>query len=93
MSQNLIFGRVATQSTFSSNMSFVESQIATCPSHRHNKKTGLFLGVAYWKANIVMSFMESGYTREENMDNRQHFVLDTTDLPGENLAIANLMSA
>jgi hypothetical protein len=93
MSQNLIAERAATQSTFSSNMPFVESLIVTYLSYCHDKKTSLFLEAACSKTSTMLSFIQSGYTCEVNLANCPHFVLDITELSSENLAIANLMGA
>jgi hypothetical protein len=93
MPQNSIIDPAATQSTFSSNMPFGESVIVTYLSYVYDRKNSLFQEAAYSKENTVLSFMQSGDTREVNLDNQPQSVLDTAELPSENLTITNLMGA
>jgi hypothetical protein len=65
--------------------------IATYLPYSSNKKNSLFQEITCAKANTVMSFSQTTYTREVNLEKHQSFMLGTAELPSENLTLTDFM--
>ena len=49
--------------------------------------------MTYARANIVLSFSKTKYTREVALEKHPFFVLGTAELPSENLTLTDFMGA
>jgi len=67
--------------------------IATCLPYSDNKRNTLLQEVTCLKANTVLSFSQSPYIREVNLEKHPFFVLGTAELPSENLTLTDFMGA
>jgi hypothetical protein len=85
MSQNLIVKPAIVQPIFSLNIQELEILIATYRLYFDNTKTSLFQEINSSKANTLLSFSQSAFTQEVNLENHSSFVLSTAELSSENL--------
>ena len=67
--------------------------IATYLPYSNNKRNSLLQEMTYARANIVLSFSKTKYTREVALEKHPFFVLGTAELPSENLTLTNFMGA
>jgi len=67
--------------------------IATYLPYSDNKRNSLIQEVTCAKANTVLSFSKTTYTREVTLEKHPYFVLGTAELPSENLTLTDFMGA
>jgi hypothetical protein len=67
--------------------------IATYLPYSDNKRSNLLQEVTCSKANTVLSFSKTTYTREVTLEKHPSFVLGTAELPSENLTLTDFMGA
>jgi len=65
--------------------------IATYLPYSDNKRNSLLEEITCSKANTVLSFTKTMYTREVSLEKHPYFVLGTTELPSENLTLTDFM--
>jgi Rad51 len=67
--------------------------IATYLPYSDNKRSSLFQEITCSKANAVLSFSQTMYTRDVALEKHPFFVLGTAELPSENLTLTDFMGA
>jgi len=67
--------------------------IATYLPYSGNKRNSLLQEITCSKANTVLSFSKTTYTREVTLEKHPSFVLGTAELPSENLTLTDFMGA
>ena len=67
--------------------------IATYLPYSDNRRNSLLQEVTCSKANTVLSFSKTIYTREVTLEKHPFFVLGTAELPSENLTLTDFMGA
>jgi hypothetical protein len=67
--------------------------IATYLPYSDNKRNSLFQEITCSKANTVLSFSKTPFTREVTLEKHPYFVLGTAELPSENLKLTDFMGA
>ena len=67
--------------------------IATYLPYSDNKRNSLLQEITCSKANTVLSFSQTTYTREVTLEKHPSFVLGTAELPSENLTLTDFMGA
>jgi len=67
--------------------------IATYLPYSDNTRNSLFQEITCSKANTVLSFSQTTYTREVSLEKHPSFVLGTAELPSENLKLTDFMGA
>jgi hypothetical protein len=67
--------------------------IATYLPYSDSRRNSLLQEVTCSKANTVLSFSKTTYTREVTLEKHQFFVLGTAELPSENLTLTDFMGA
>ncbi|HYA77503.1 MAG TPA: hypothetical protein VEF91_02180 [Verrucomicrobiae bacterium] len=67
--------------------------IATYLPYSGNRRNSLLQEVTCSKANTVLSFSKTTYTREVTLEKHPFFVLGTAELPSENLTLTDFMGA
>ncbi len=64
--------------------------VATYPPS-DNKRSRLLQDITIAKANTVLAFSKTAYTREVNLEKHPFFVLGNAELPSENLTLTDFM--
>ena len=67
--------------------------IATYLPYSDNRRNSLLQEITCSKANTVLSFSKTTYTREVTLEKHPFFVLGTAELPSENLTLTDFMGA
>ena len=67
--------------------------ITTYLPYADNRRTSLLQEITCARANIVLSFSKTTYTREVTLEKHPRFVLGTAELPSENLTLTDFMGA
>jgi len=67
--------------------------IATYLPYSGNKRNSLLQEMTCARANTVLSFSKTEYTREVTLEKHPFFVLGTAELPSENLTLTDFMGA
>ena len=67
--------------------------IATYLPYHDSRRNGLLQEITCTRANTVLSFSKTTYTREVTLEKHPHFVLGTAELPSENLTLTDFMGA
>jgi hypothetical protein len=67
--------------------------IATYLPYSDSRRNSLLKEITCSRANTVLSFSKSKYTREVTLEKHPFFVLGTAELPSENLTLTDFMSA
>ena len=67
--------------------------IATYLPYSGNKRNSLLQEMTCARANTVLSFSKTTYTREVTLEKHPFFVLGTAELPSENLTLTDFMGA
>lgn len=67
--------------------------IATYLPYSGNERNRLFQDMTCSKANTVLSFSKTPYTREVSLEKHPFFVLGTAEMPSENLTLNDFMGA
>jgi hypothetical protein len=67
--------------------------IATYLPYSDNRRSSLLQEVTCLKANTVLSFTKTTYTREVTLEKHPFYVLGTAELPSENLTLTHFMSS
>jgi hypothetical protein len=67
--------------------------IATYLPYSDNRRHSLFQEIICARANTVLSFSKTMYTRELTLEKHPHFVLGTAELPSENQTLTDFMGA
>jgi hypothetical protein len=67
--------------------------IATYLPYSGNKRNSLLQEMICARANTVLSFSKTTYTREVTLEKHPFFVLGTAELPSENLTLTDFMGA
>jgi hypothetical protein len=67
--------------------------IATYLPYHDSRRNGLLQEITCARANTVLSFSKTTYTREVTLEKHPYFVLGTAELPSENLTLTDFMGA
>jgi hypothetical protein len=67
--------------------------IATYLPYSDSRRNSLLQEITCAKANTVLSFSKTTYTREVTLEKHPFFVLGTAELPSENLTLTDFMGA
>jgi hypothetical protein len=67
--------------------------IATYLPYSDNKRNYEFQEITCSKANTVLAFSKTPYTREVTLEKHSHLMLGTAELPSENLTLTDFMGA
>ena len=67
--------------------------IATYLPYSGNERNSLFQDITCSKANTVLSFSKTHYTREVSLEKHPFFVLGTAEMPSENLTLNDFIGA
>ncbi|HMK94244.1 MAG TPA: hypothetical protein VK536_02465 [Candidatus Limnocylindrales bacterium] len=67
--------------------------IATYLPYYDNRRNELLQEITCARANTVLSFSKTTYTREVTLEKHPYFVLGTAELPSENLTLTDFMGA
>ena len=67
--------------------------IATYLPYSNNTRNSLLQEMTCARANTVLSFSKTKYTREVSLEKHPFFVLGTAELPSENLTLTDFMGA
>jgi hypothetical protein len=67
--------------------------IATYLPYSNNRRNSLLQEITCSRANTVLSFSKTTYTREVTLEKHPFFVLGTAEFPSENLTLTDFMSA
>ena len=67
--------------------------IATCLPCSNSRRNSLLQEITCARANTVLSFSKTKYTREVTLEKHPFFVLGTAELPSENLTLTDFMGA
>ena len=67
--------------------------IVTYLPYSESRRSGLLQEITCSRANTVLSFSKTTYTREVTLEKHPYFVLGTAELPSENLTLTDFMGA
>jgi hypothetical protein len=67
--------------------------IATYLPYSNNRRNSLLQEITCSRANTVLSFSKTTYTREVTLEKHPFFVLGTAEFPSENLTLTDFMNA
>jgi hypothetical protein len=67
--------------------------IATYLPYSNNRRNSLLQEITCSRANTVLSFSKTTYTREVTLEKHPFFVLGTAEFPSENLKLTDFMNA
>jgi hypothetical protein len=67
--------------------------VATYLPHSSSKRNSVLQEATCMKANVALSFCQTPYNREVNLEKHPRFTLGTAELPSENLTLTDFMGA